>query len=73
MPKPFWWPSAQAIISLSIIGVFGVAYFIRKDPDMDGALIAAFAGSWGYWLGSSSGASKANDRLANATGSDTPK
>lgn len=29
---------------------------------MVGALIAAFAGAWGFYLGSSSGASKANDR-----------
>lgn len=53
-------PSAQLIIALLIIGYFGVAYLIDPaDETMKGALIAAFAGAWGFFLGSSSG-SKAN-------------
>lgn len=47
----------RGAIALIIIAGFFVVYFL--DPDdatMKGALIAAFAGAWGYYLGSSQGA-----------------
>lgn len=51
------------MIALSIIGLFGWAYAKNMNDDtMKGALIAGFAGAWGYYLGSSNTASRANDR-----------
>ena len=50
------WADPRLLITLLLIGLFAWAY--SEDPDddtMKGALIAAFAGAWGYWLGSSRG------------------
>lgn len=61
--KPFWWPDVQGVIAVSIIGLFAAVYLQNPGDDtMKGALIAAFAGAWGYYLGSSSGAKSANAR-----------
>jgi hypothetical protein len=53
---------AMAII---IIGLFAWAFARTSDRDtqnlMTGALIAAFAGAWGYYLGSSNGAAQIRD------------
>lgn len=58
------------IIAATIIGLFAWAFAGTKDRDtanlMVGALIAAFAGAWGYYLGSSSTASVAHDRADKA-------
>lgn len=54
---------AKFFIALVVISLFAWAYGENTDDDtMKGALIAAFAGAWGYYLGSSRGASAANDR-----------
>jgi hypothetical protein len=57
---------AKLLIAGTIIALFASAYLRESDKDtrnlMVGALIAAFAGAWGYYLGSSSGVGKANDR-----------
>lgn len=57
---------AKLLIAASIIALFATSYFREADKDtrnlMVGALIAAFAGAWGYYLGSSNNAAKANDR-----------
>ena len=57
---------ARLLIAGTIIALFAIAFLRETDKDtrnlMVGALIAAFAGAWGYYLGSSSGASKAADR-----------
>jgi hypothetical protein len=54
------------LIALSIIGLFAWAFAREVDSDtrklMIGALIAAFAGAWGYYLGSSSSAAKSGER-----------
>jgi len=45
--------SARFIIAFSIIWLFGYAYLDDPTDDtMKGALIAAFAGAWGFYLGS---------------------
>ena len=53
------------IIAAVIIGLFAWA-FDRAEGEqeslMTGALIAAFAGAWGFYLGSSSGAKLADHR-----------
>lgn len=57
---------ARMFVAFGIIGMFGYAFFREANQDvknlMVGALIAAFAGSWGYYLGSSNTATRANDR-----------
>lgn len=61
----------KLFIASSIIGLFAWAFARTEDADarnlMIGAIIAAFAGAWGYYLGSSNTASRANDRADNAT------
>jgi hypothetical protein len=54
------------VIAMSIILLFAGAYIADPDATMRGALIAAFAGSWGYYLGSSSGSAKSADNLGKA-------
>ncbi len=63
-------PETRAVISLIIIAAFLVAYFIDRSDIMQGALIGAFSGSWGYYLGSSKGATdnrQALNRIAEKT------
>lgn len=64
------WPSEQFVIAVAILGLFAGSYFSEADKDtrnlMVGALIAAFAGAWGYFLGSSNSAQKAGDRTDQA-------
>lgn len=54
------------VIAYSIILGFGLAYWWHPDSTMNGALIGAFAGAWGFYLGSSSGAQKANENVGKA-------
>ncbi len=57
----------KVLIALVIISYFGLAYMADpKDDTLKGALIAAFAGAWGFFLGSSSGAQQANKRADKA-------
>lgn len=54
--------SPQLVISLILIGLFGYAYYNNpQDEMMKGAMIAAFAASYGYWLGSSTGSKQSGD------------
>jgi hypothetical protein len=68
---------ARFVIAYTIILLFAGAYVFHPSETMNGALIAGFAGAWGYFLGSSSGAAKASDNtgkaldLANGSGSNT--
>lgn len=55
------------LIALIVLGMFGWA--LSADPDdltMKGALIAGFAGAWGYYLGSSKGTAETNARMDKA-------
>lgn len=56
-------PDTRAAIALLLITAFLVAYFLRPTDVMSGALLAAFAAAWGYYLGSSKGASENRDAL----------
>jgi hypothetical protein len=57
----------KLLIALTIIGLFAYAYVQRpNDEVLQGALIAAFSGAWGYFLGSSSGASANRDQVGKA-------
>lgn len=54
------------IIAYSIIIGFAVAYCNHPDDTMKGALIAAFAGAWGFYLGSAKGASEIREQVGKA-------
>lgn len=54
------------VVAYTIILGFAVAYIHNPSDTMNGALIAAFAGSWGYYLGSSSGASNTREQVGKA-------
>lgn len=60
------WPETRAVIALILIAGFMAAYFQDQAPNdiMRGALIGAFAGAWGYYLGSSKGSTDKNAALA---------
>jgi hypothetical protein len=60
-------PDTRATIALIIILAFFAAYFHDPSQVMQGALIAAFAGAWGYYLGSSKGAAENRDQLNRVT------
>lgn len=54
----------QLIISLAIIILFSVAFFRSPDDEiLKGALIAGFAASYGFWLGSSIGSKTSGDAV----------
>ena len=54
----------RGLITVVIVVGFFVAYFMEPSNEtMKGALIAAFAGAWGYWLGSSHGAAENREAL----------
>lgn len=54
------------VIAYTIIVLFTGAYIYKPDETMNGALIAAFAGAWGFYLGSSSSSAKQADSTAKA-------
>ena len=56
------WPTPQFVIALAVIGIFAFAFIHRPDDEtMKGALIAGFAGAWGYYLGSSNSSARLRD------------
>lgn len=59
---------AKIIVSISILGAFfgvtGWRVWQGQDASLEiGALIAAFAAVWGYWLGSSEGSARKTELL----------
>jgi hypothetical protein len=54
------------IIAYTIIVGFGAAYIFHPSDTMNGALIAAFAGAWGYYLGSSNSSSEVRGQVGKA-------
>lgn len=59
------WNDPKLALSFALIAMFAWAYaFDPSDEAMKGALIAAFAAAYGYWLGSSSGSARKTDLLA---------
>lgn len=54
------------VIAYTIILGFAAAYIYRPDDTMNGALIAAFAGAWGYYLGSSNSSSAVRDQVGRS-------
>lgn len=54
------------VIAYTIIIGFAVAYIWNPSDTMNGALIAAFAGAWGYYLGSSSVTGQQRDLASKA-------
>lgn len=57
----------QLLLALILIGLFGWAYSEDvSDATMKGALIGAFSGAWGYYLGSSRGATSQTENVSKA-------
>lgn len=54
------------VIAYTIILGFAAAYIHKPDETMKGALIAAFAGAWGYFLGSSSSSNAVREQVGKA-------
>lgn len=55
------------IVSLIVMAIFAWAFGANPaDDTMKGALIAGFAGAWGYWLGSSRGAQSQSENVSKA-------
>lgn len=55
--------TVREVIALIVIVAFLVAYFVEPTAEMRGALIAAFTGAIGYYLGSSKGAQENREAL----------
>lgn len=54
------------VIAYTVILGFAAAYIHSPDDTMKGALIAAFAGAWGYYLGSSSSSNTVREQVGKA-------
>lgn len=54
------------IIAFTIILGFFAAYVHNPSDTMNGALIAAFAGAWGYYLGSSNSSNSVREQVGKA-------
>lgn len=58
------WRDPKLFLSVLLIGLFAFGYFRDGDSEqMEGAVIAAFAAAYGYWLGSSSGSARKTEIL----------
>ena len=57
-------PPPALVVAFVIIALFAYAFIHNPTDDtLKGALIAAFAGAWGYYLGSSKGAVENREQL----------
>jgi len=54
------------VIAYTIILGFTAAYINDPSETMNGALIAAFAGAWGYYLGSSNSSNEVRHQVGQA-------
>lgn len=54
------------VIAYTIILGFSAAYVFNPSDTMNGALIAAFAGAWGYYLGSSNSSNAVREQVGKA-------
>ncbi len=54
------------VIAYTIILGFAAAYMNDPSETMTGALIGAFAGAWGYYLGSSNASSEKSSQVTKA-------
>lgn len=59
--------TAEFLIAFCLIAFFAVAFFRFPSREMIGALIAGFAGGWGYFLGNANGQRRAQDQAIDAT------
>ena len=54
------------VIAYSIVLGFAAAYVYNPSETMNGALIAAFAGAWGFYLGSSNSSNEVRGQVGQA-------
>jgi hypothetical protein len=61
------WNDPRVLVTLILICLFGYAY-VREPGDeaMKGALIAAFAAAYGYWIGANQSSAKATENTSDA-------
>ena len=58
----------RAIVVLLIFGLFGWAFYnAPQDETIKGALIAAFSGAWGFYLGSNVSSREVREQAVKAT------
>ncbi len=61
------WNEPRVWVSIALIALFGYAFAHNPaDEAMKGALITGFAAAYGYWLGSSKGATVAQEQVTAA-------
>lgn len=68
--RPWWVPEVdmRAIVVLIVFALFAWAFGnAPNDETMKGALIAAFAAAWGYYLGSSRSTTETRQQITDAT------
>ena len=58
----------EGLIAVGVISLFAIAYFVFPTQQKEGALIAGFAGAWGYYLGNSAGQKKASEQVGDSLG-----
>jgi hypothetical protein len=54
------------IVAYTIILCFAAAYIANPSDTMNGALIAGFAGAWGFYLGSSNASNQVREQIGKA-------
>jgi hypothetical protein len=54
------------VVAAFILAGFAGAYVHNPSETMTGAIIAAFAGAWGYYLGSSNSSNAIRDQVGHA-------
>lgn len=61
------WNDPRVLVTLILIGLFAYAYIQEpSDEAMKGALIAAFAAAYGFWIGANQSSAKATENTGDA-------
>lgn len=61
------WSEPPVWVTMALIGLFAFAYINNpSDESMKGALIAAFAAAYGYWIGANQQSAKTTENTGKA-------
>jgi len=61
------WYEPPVWVTMALIGLFAYAYISNPaDESMKGALIAAFAAAYGYWIGANQQSAKSTENTGKA-------
>ena len=58
--------TSEIVVATALIGLFTVAYFVNPGEQKEGALIAAFAAAWGYFIGRTKTSKEDRDQLGDS-------